>query len=748
MKAQKVFTIFLLSAVLPSFAYSQKAKNDSVVVTEKEESRNVMLNAANAAEPREISIGLPDGFTYVVENGLPAVYYYNPLALSTHWRNDLSLEKSTLVGVSEAAITTGHIGYALNSESRLGSEEFKGFVNYQTNQFGMQQFDANVSGAIAKDLYYSASVFQSFDPGSFKLKFTNFNDRTQFYRGIITKKLSGNKGKISLGYKYSNSRRLTLVTGQAPFIYVGDGSVKEYNGFKLGRDSYVPIDGMIHYLDLRDNEYKSISMNDAALNKSNEVTFLSDFNFDSGHQLKVNAKYLSSMASMVYQTPMGLDQVGGNLPGMYTYMNTNEPYLGRVQTRMSCFNRGDFNNLMLTAELNKTSDNHSWRVGLNEWYYHGDYASNTTMYRNSVEAYPQKLEDASGTVYYDYNRNASEFYKGFENKLAAYATHRWNITDKFTTYYGGRLEYYKVKGKNLPYSRFDGFHIGAIEPTTGKKVEYQDFNHDWLNVVGTINLRYQLFNDVALTTDFTYNTQRPRLENFSSTENPSTAQISIPMFRVGVEYSKPWIDVTSMFTWIQKKNNYTRLNLLDPANPANVVARAFNFDIETMAWVTDAVIRPFKNFDLHLMFTYQKPKYKKYETSAFGKVYNFSDNNVIGVPEILIEIDPSYQITSKLRTWVSFRYFNKTYANLSNALYFNGRWESFGGFNYEVNKTLTLNATFINFLGQTGAKGSIDGAELLTKEELASNPERYQNVLMTGSYIRPFTFELSANIKF
>ncbi len=94
-------------------------------------------------------------------------------------------------------------------------------------------------------------------------------------------------------------------------------------------------------------------MNDATLNKSNEVAVLTNFNFDSGHTLTINAKYLGSLASMVYQTPMGLAYNGTPASSGFRYSDTGDAYTGDVQTRMSCFNRGDFNNLMLTAELKK-----------------------------------------------------------------------------------------------------------------------------------------------------------------------------------------------------------------------------------------------------------------------------------------------------------------------------------------------------------------------------------------------------------
>ena len=63
--------------------------------------------------------------------------------------------------------------------------------------------------------------------------------------------------------------------------------------------------------------------------------------------------------------------------------------------------------------------------------------------------------------------------------------------------------------------------------------------------------------------------------------------------------------------------------------------------------------------------------------------------------------------------------------------------------NWQANKRLSLGCTVVNFLNQTGAKGSIAGAELITKQEAAG----IKNVLMTGSYLRPFTVEFTATLK-
>ncbi|OKZ12243.1 MAG: hypothetical protein BHV75_05335 [Bacteroides oleiciplenus] len=83
-------------------------------------------------------------------------------------------------------------------------------------------------------------------------------------------------------------------------------------------------------------------------------------------------------------------------------------------------------------------------------------------------------------------------------------------------------------------------------------------------------------------------------------------------------------------------------------------------------------------------------------------------------------------------------------ANLTNALYFNGRWETFGGVNWKVNKHLSLGATVVNFLNQKGASGTINGAELLSKEEAGKFKDHY----MSDNYLRQLTLEFSASLSF
>ena len=206
----------------------------------KKESEEGERNDAN--KPREIQIGLPSEDVNVYENGLPAVYSSTVHKLAAHWRSDSSLGEVGLLSPSESAITTGNIAYSVNSFSKLGQKDFQGILNYRTNHFGMQNFDFNVSGAINDQWLYTASIYQNFDPGSFDLEFTNYADRTEIYHAGLTRLFNNGRGKISLLYKHSRSENPASYANAAPFIYVGDGSVKEIDGFKLA-ERFFPIHG-------------------------------------------------------------------------------------------------------------------------------------------------------------------------------------------------------------------------------------------------------------------------------------------------------------------------------------------------------------------------------------------------------------------------------------------------------------------------------------------------------------------------
>lgn len=745
--------IFVIS---PKIKAQEKKKDEG-------SNRNVMLNASDANKPREIQIGLPSEDVNVYENGMPAVYSSSLHNVSTHWRSDASLSSVEMLNPSESAIMTGNVAYSVNSFSEIGSKDFRGKFHYLTNHYGQQQFDLNISGGIGKGFMYSGSIYQNFDPGAFNLKFTDYQDRTQIYKAALTKVFDNNKGKISLIYHHSQSVPLANVASECAFIYVGDGSVKEIPGISLGTTSYLPESGEIQYRNIKDGSIVKGKYNDFSKTKANQISLLCEYNFDNDISFTFNGKYMYADASYYVLSGNRISDVDNGIelnadPSVagISYYDNGKLYTGKKQGRIGYSHEGNVENILFTSEIKKKSESHFWRIGLNQWRYNVKYSSETTQFDQTVNAYPRiltrKYTDDNGNLvsdrFYRYNAGGSEFYEGYENKLAVYFTDEWTPNDKWNFYYGARGEYYKLKGKNLPYARFENFHIGAVNGN--ETIELKEFGGDYFNYAFTAQVRYNINRNLGANADVTYATKRPVIADYAGYENPQYSLVSIPLIRGGLYYKNSWIDLTSMITYIQKNNNYKRLNISNPKpGSSEIQAAAFNYDIQTLGWTTNMELDPFKGFHLHFLFTYQKPTYRRYESTVHFNDGTTSEINATGkivteIPQILLEIDPSYELSEKLRLWASFRYFGKTYANLTNALFFNSRWETFAGINFKVNKRLSLSGTVINFLNQKGASGSIAGSELIKAEEAS----KYNNHWMYGRYLRPFTIELSAVITF
>lgn len=353
-----VKTLFVLPLVLSAGILCAQAQDDNTSNKKEEGNRNVMLNASSANGPREIQIGLPSADVNVLENGLPATYATNPHSVNTTWRSDASLSHVGLLKIAETAITTGNIGYAVNSFTNLGEDGFHGTLNYKTNHFGLNEISLNINGGLKNGWYYSGSIYQDFDPGTFKLKSTPFQDRTQIYKGAITKKYNGNRGSFTAMYKYANSHpAYTYATQSAPFIYVGDGSVKEYGKFKLGTTSYLPVDNNMTYVDMKTGKVCSTDLYDAIENRSSELSLMNTYSWDNGLTWKIVGRYDHAHGALVYQTPMSLLPTKDNSAYSYVYQDAAgamQRYNGEyVQTRMSCLNAGDIDEILLTSELSK-----------------------------------------------------------------------------------------------------------------------------------------------------------------------------------------------------------------------------------------------------------------------------------------------------------------------------------------------------------------------------------------------------------
>lgn len=739
----KGITIILVSLVL---AFTQQisaqveTSQDSIASTKEVKNRNVMLNASNDNQPRQISIGLPTLVSAsIFTDGLPESYYVWPCLPYKSWKGTANYSRTSLMSLGETALRYGSVCYAVNSFSKQGTDTFAGQFNYTLNHFGKQTFDLNISGPLAKGWSYSIGSYQNFDPGSNKLGFVDMQDRSQTYHVGLTR--LWDKGELSLFYKYYKATEVRDGTG--PFIYNGDGSVTAYEGFELGTDAYLPENMMLEYMDIKTGEMVKTTAKEGGTDNGHSLNLVFKYLFDNGTKLQVNGKFKKGNANITNYTLSGIDDVTGEQG--YTYEDGGA-FSGKIQNRQPMHYEGFAKDWLLNTEWTGNNSHHSWRLGLDEWLNYASVATSTFAMAHEVKADPESVL-YQGSKSWNFN-TGGEYYDGHENRLALYASDDWSVTDRLWLSAGLRLEYYTIGG-NAALNLNGNDNNSRVENFNLKKegVEITPFKENFFNMAATANGRYTLFHGFGLIGEYVFNRQSPRLEDFAGSEYPSTDPVDIHLGRLGLFYNNKWLQLVSQFSYVTQTNNKGRVNFTKQLNGVSeTVTNAVNYNIETLGWTTDMVIKPFKGFDFHGLFTYQVPKYKNYVINPIfsdgsSEYHDYSDKIATGISKIIVEMDPSY-MWDDWRVWASFRYQSKQYINKTNSLFFNGRWETFAGIDYRLNRTITLSGSVINFLNQKGVSGSIATADLV------DDASAYHNYLMAGDYIRPFTMELSVHLHF
>lgn len=735
-------SLLAVASIFPTLSANADTLNKSVIALEDttktaSNDHGVMLNAKDATEPRQVEIGLPMSYTAVSVDGLPAVYYYWPNTTSNHWRGEQLLARQGLQNIATTAIKFGEIGYGVDSYMERGGEKFKGKLKYQTNTFGAQNFDLNLSGKLAKKTYFTLSTYQNFDPGSMNLKFTNYIDRAQFYTAGLTHLFNDDRGRFSVFYKYNETHPLTALANYAPFTYDGDGKVSELKNFRMGRDSYLPVDGMMQYRDVKTGELVTDNLYDIIKTRTHEATALLDYDLGNNLSLAVKGKFSHSKGHSGDQLTMGFYEDADA-----TYADNGDAFHGTIQRRLSQINAFCVKDAMLVAELQKKTASHDWAFGINELYSNIDYARSTTQYYHEVAPNPRKLI-YNGVEYANLN-GSTEYDKGFENKLAAYVNDTWRVSRNFRMGYGARVELFNLGVDYISDKRFGDFHIGAnyTDAEGNKKtVGITHHTNTGLNYAVSVSPTYNITHNFGLTGEINFLRQYRHLEAYSGTSLPYYNNRPFILGRAGIFFNSSFVNLVSAFTYARRTNDYSRLTVMSENPNEDPVMVGASSGIETMGWTTDAMFTPFKGFTFHAMVTLQSPKYTGYKFEAFNKTYDFSGKTVTKQSKLIVELDPNYTY-DRFNIWASFRYYGKQYANVGNSVYFNGRWETFAGASYKASKMLTFNVNVVNFLNQRGAQGTIPGSELIT------DGSQYAGTIMAGNYIRPFTVEFGAKLNF
>ncbi len=746
----RALTATLLSITTATIVVAQDAVADSVVSSSGDSNRNVLMNAASVSQPRQISLGLPiSGHAYLYEDGLPVSYYNYQIYPYKSWHSGVSHESVRTTGPQDMALKYGVITYSVDSYSKLAGDTFEGKVNYTFNHFGRHAVDANVSTPVGKGWGLSISTYHNMDPGSNHLDMASLQESIHFYKAAVSKTWNDGRGKAGLVYQYSHNKE--IIENYGPFIFVGDGSVKEYDGFKLGIDQYRPANKIVKYLDVATGRITEQDINDANINQIHNVNFLLNYHWDNGLRLAFHSKFKHGHSFRANPNMMGVSEATAE--SGYTYED-GTIYTGKVQTRRMLHFDGFEHSWMTNAKLTgKSKDHrHSWRAEVDYWLNAGGTETSMYLYGHEAKKDP-KLLLLNGHEGYSYNSYA-EYYDGHEHKLFGLASDEWNISNRLWLYGGIRLEYLNVRGwaANEPYkgnARHAGFSL------TDQGVKKNHFNNNHFNYAFIGSVRYALLPGFGLQAEFSSATIHSQLFHYGTYNYPTQESMPTNYFRGGIYWKNKWIDLTSQMTYISMKNSQERPNFSHvltkevgdmKAGMSESFTTPFFYDMATLGWLTDAMITPIDGLNIHVMFTIRDPRYKNFKiTPTFSdgvtEEYDFTDKTITALSKTELEIEPSYRF-GNWRVWLSARYFSRQYINKTNSLYFNGRWETFGGVDFKLNRYLSFSASVVNILNQKGASGTIPAADLIT------DPSRYKDYVMSGTFIRPFTFEFTTKLSY
>jgi hypothetical protein len=754
--------LLAVGALLPEKSYAQEATKkpvativkDSVVPAKKEEkNRNVMLNADSNSGPRAVNIGLPFQDMLILQNGVPVTNGYYPQTPISNWRYDATMGSIGVISFAENALLNGRIGFAVSSADRDPSTKFKGFFQTYTNSFGSLVYSGLVSGPVGKKGWgYTIGLSETYDRGNgVNRMYTPWNDRCEIVKLGISKKYKN--GLVRILYKHAE--QMTQYSSYWPLQYKGDGEFTNISGFAAGVDSYVLADGKIPYFDALTGTSSILNLGDSKnTTKSDAVYLTGNHDFKNGWKLDYTSMYMHTVAPFSIQYPISLgvadpDQQAAKGQS-FTLHGQSAAYVGSAQIVSNLYKSPTTTNSSFSrVEMKKKIQNHALRFGFTNIFYENlGEQTNYGVYYQTVEPNPRLLD------YYQYvpaygisakvtNANGllpvknGEYFRLKTNKAALYFSDDARLTPWLAVGIGARIENQNDTETHDQY---------VNDFVLGRELMTNDFKNRW-NHAAVANFVANVTKDFGFVGDVTYNDFNNRFYTYEETNKFTSVinenQIHITNFGGGVFYNKgDKFQITSKIGSIKKDNYTTSLDVYNPANPTQkTTVYPVYYDIQTLGWTTDMVVSPFKNFTLHALFTLQNPKFENYTVDAFGQTFDYSSRSVPGISKMLVELDPSYQITPDFRLWVSLRYFGKQYGNLTNSFEYKPWIENFGGIDYRLSRKVEFKLQVVNFLDQSGIKGALQGADQITD----STP--FIGRTIVAQAMRPRTIEFTAIFK-
>ena len=727
----------------------------------KTDDTETLQNASSASVPREIPIGLPESGTgsSIVEDGL--ILTHAVVRDYFHWAGGNSYGSIRMMGLTESIIQTGEIAMSVDSRTRLGEDSFRGLASFQTSSNGLIRFDGNISGPLRteKGLYYSLGAYVNMDPTSVNAPSRKFVDQKQIYKLALTWKTK--RSHLDLTGKFSLCQDAMPGTfSSAPFYYNGDGSVSPFKGFRLGRDCYYTADDEIVFKDVLTGEGRSGILSD--MNEKHICDLHVNWDYTLGNGWYAGSNLQFCFTPRFQSSGSALGGIVDSSTGLYSFTD-GQVYNGDfIQLRRATIYDMGCNDLLWLFRVKKESGPNIMDAGLQFSFATQFQHSSTLYYAHTVEPNPVRI-CKNGEKCWDFNTNAL-FYECRQHDWSMYVTDDWVASDRLFIRAGTRLMLPRFNVAcaanrfdpssgilSHEYDRYNGFSIEDIKAKgiAPAVITHEDIDGFPMDFFASAYSSYKLLQGLYAVSEFFYGNVNKTSGNFKGNKIPSMKPMGYAFGSAGLAYenepaSGRNLECRLTASFISNWNNATTATI---SNPSGTLVNTFvaEYGIETWGITFDGNMSDGR-FSIHLLVNRQEPKYKNYShTEHFddGSVtsVNFNGKYVTSVPQWRIEADPSYS-WQKCKLAANLRYFSRQFASRNNYAWFKGHFESFASFSWNCTGQTWLTLSLINPLLQYGASGEISASDAATAEE------ELAGIVMSGSYIRPFTADLSLKIKF
>ncbi len=738
----KLFFIIPL-VVISLNSIAQEA--DSLATGEAKSDRNVMLNAESASAPRSINIGLPDDGAFIYIDGLTHGMSF-PSA-QHHWAGGNMFIQTGMTGLMEAVILYGEIGVITDTKTRTGGDNFEGIVTVGSSTNGLVRFDGCVSGPVkpGSGWYYSLGAYVNNDPTNVNAPNRPFIDQKQIYNFALSRRWKNTT--LDASYRFSTcSDNSSGGYSLAPFIYNGDGTITPLDGFTLGRDCYFPEDDAVSYMHLKDGKMRYGSLGNMDRRYIHDWTFRAIHKSHNGWDLDTRLHFMYMQPSQSTNiTVNGIDNV--TAANGFTRPD-GTPYAGYLQNRyVSVDDQMEFDANLVFFATKRFNRHHKLTLGFEGVFSDLTSYSSTFNYAHTVEANPTRIYKGNQPTWG--LNTSSQYFAAKRVSVPVFAMYDFNPCDRLLLRTGVRMRalYQKIwtaarfEGDGDKNTRVDGFNLADenlanIHIMNRPAFDYAVSEHIDLTLVDRLRFIAEGF----------YSMTAKSASYFKNETIPSEKSIGNALARGGFTYDNNWMDITALASYITSWNNAKLMTVTKQINGVSeTIPWTAQYGIGTLGFTVDGNVH-LGGFNMHLLATWQDPRYKNYKnefvfSDGTRESIDYTGKNVTGISQWMLEIDPSYS-WDKVKVWASARYYSRQYVSRTNLAYFAGHWETFAGVDWKVAKPLKLSVNFVNLLFQNGAKGSIDVADTIT------DASELNGLVMSGSYIRPFTVDFMLTYNF